>query len=116
DGRFAVEVAWEEPGGDAGSGRRLPLTDDTGAFWFFRADNPELVVKVLDARVVNGRFWVFFGSLTDVGFELTVTDTATGESRRYDNPQGHFASRGDTAAFPAAAAATASAAARPPRR
>lgn len=102
DGRFAAEIDWQEPSGGAGRGLRLPLTDDTGAFWFFRGDNPEVVVKVLDARTVNGRFWVFFGSLTDVAFRLHVTDTATGERRIYENPQGNFASRGDTAAFPVA--------------
>jgi hypothetical protein len=42
---------------------------------------------------------VFYGSLTNVAFTLTVTDTATGRSRVYENPQGHFASSGDTAAF-----------------
>ncbi|HEX6201473.1 MAG TPA: hypothetical protein VF100_00640 [Thermoanaerobaculia bacterium] len=105
DGRFAVEIDWRDRTGNAGRGFRLPLTGDTGAFWFFRDDNPEVLVKVLDARTVNGHFWVFFGSLTDVAFRLAVTDTATGERRVYENPQGHLASRGDTAAFPPPAAA-----------
>lgn len=106
DGRFAVEIDWQDASsGTAGQGLRLPLTDDTGAFWFFRDDNPEVVVKVLDARTVNGRFWVFFASLTDVAFTLEVTDTATGETATYVNPDGTLASRGDTDAFPAAAPA-----------
>ena len=101
DGRFAVEIDWQDASsGTAGHGLRLPLTDDTGAFWFFRDDNPEVVVKVLDARTVNGRFWVFFASLTDVAFTLEVTDTATGETAVYENPDGTLASRGDTDAFP----------------
>jgi hypothetical protein len=58
-----------------------------------------MVVKVLDARGVNGRFWVFYGSLTNVRFELTVTDTETGVERVYRNASGVFASRGDTEAF-----------------
>ena len=33
----------------------------------------------LDARTVNDRFWVFYGSLTNVEFQLLVTDTVTGE-------------------------------------
>ena len=57
------------------------------------------MVKVLDARAVNGHWWVFYGSLSNVPFTLTVTDTATGTPRVYRNPPRTFASRGDTAAF-----------------
>ena len=49
-GRFEVRVAWEGPGGGRGVGRPMPLTDDTGYFWFFAPDNVELMVKVLDGR------------------------------------------------------------------
>jgi len=104
-GRFAVTIAWQDFTGGSGHGLRLPLTDDTGAFWFFRDDNPEVVVKVLDARAVNGHFWVFYGALTNVAFRLEVTDTATGAQRVYENPSGHFASLGDAAAFPPPGAA-----------
>ena len=58
----------------------VPITADTGYFWFFDDANVELVVKVLDGRSVNGHFWVFFGALSDVGYSITVTDTATGET------------------------------------
>jgi hypothetical protein len=102
-GRFAARIDWQDPSQAGGAGHPLPLTDDTGAFWFFREDNPEIVVKVLDARPVNGRFWVFFASLTNVAFHLEVVDLETGEARHYENPQGTFASRGDTDAFPVAA-------------
>ena len=37
--------------------------------------------------------------LTNVAFTLTVTDTTTGRTAVYENPQGSFASAGDTAAF-----------------
>jgi len=100
DGRFRVSVAWEDPhNGGSGVGRPLPDSDRSGSFWFFQEGNRELVVKVLDGRAINGRWWVFYGSLTDVAFTLTVTDQATGESRTYENPPFTFASRGDTAAF-----------------
>ena len=42
---------------------------------------------------------VFFGSLTNVEFTLTVTDTHTGQTKIYQNPLGGFASVGDTSAF-----------------
>lgn len=100
DDRFQVTVTWEDPRtGDSGVGTGVPVTDDTGTFWFFDEQNLELMVKVLDARPVNGHFWVFFGSLTDVEFELTVTDLVTGNDRTYSNPPFEMASRADTMAF-----------------
>lgn len=107
--RFRVEVDWHVPQtGQSGAGRPLGLTGDTGAFWFFDPQNAELVVKVLDGSAVNGRFWVFYGSLTNVRFDLTVTDTLTGRQRVYRNPAGTLASRADTDAFPAGVTAGAS--------
>ncbi|HUO87172.1 MAG TPA: hypothetical protein VM617_07255 [Thermoanaerobaculia bacterium] len=107
DDRFLVEVAWEDFQGGRGSGFARPLTADAGTFWFFEPDNVELAVKVLDARTVNGHWWVFFGALTNVELDLRVTDLVGGGSRLYHNPSGQFASRGDTAAFPAGAASSA---------
>jgi hypothetical protein len=98
--RFRAEVTWRVPTtGEQGTGQPIPLTGDTGAFWFFDPANYELNVKVLDGRGVNGHFWVFYSSLTDVEFELTVTDTETGQKRTYRNSAGTMASRADTAAF-----------------
>jgi hypothetical protein len=99
-GRFEVRVEFRDRFGGEGPGRPVALTDDTGAFWFFEPDNLELMVKVLDGRPVNGRFWVFFGALSNVAYTVRVTDTFTQTERTYDNPQGTLASRADTAAFP----------------
>ncbi len=77
----------------------MGLTPDTGYFWFFDDDNVEVMLKVLDGRGINGKFWVFYGALSDVEYSLTVTDTQTGRVKTYANPQGRFASVGDTAAF-----------------
>jgi ELWxxDGT repeat protein len=99
DGRFAVEASWKDFGGQTGSGTAVPLTADTGTFWFFNAANVEVVLKVLDGQAVNGRFWVFYGALSNVEYTLTVTDTMTGRIRTYTNPSGRFASIGDTLAF-----------------
>jgi photosystem II stability/assembly factor-like uncharacterized protein len=97
--RFAARVAWRASAGTSGAGQAVTLTSHTGAFWFFQSPNLELMVKVLDGRAINGRFWVFCGSLTDVEFTLTVTDTQTGAVRTYSNPPGQLASFGDTEAF-----------------
>jgi hypothetical protein len=57
------------------------------------------MIKVLDGRAINGRFWVFYGALSDVDYTLTVTDTQTGQQKTYHNPRGTLASRADTQAF-----------------
>ena len=98
-GRFEVQVTWKDFQGRTGAGQATPLTADTGYFWFFSASNIELIVKVLDARALNGKFWVFFGALSNVEYTLTVRDSATGAVKSYQNPSGQFASVGDTSAF-----------------
>lgn len=98
-GRFKVQVDWRTLTPQTGPGTAKPLTSDTGYFWFFSANNIELVVKVLDARSINGHFWVFYGALSDVQYTITVTDSLTGRQRIYENPQGKLASVGDILAF-----------------
>jgi hypothetical protein len=99
--RFRVRVTWRAADlGTSGAGQAAPLTSDTGYFWFFQSTNVELVIKVLDARAVNGKFWVFYGALSNVEYTITVTDTVTGEAKTYFNPQNTLASAADTSAFP----------------
>jgi hypothetical protein len=99
DGRFALEVRWRIDATNTGVGTGVPLSGDTAAVWFFGAENLELFVKILDGRPVNGHYWIFFGALSNVGFEITVIDTQSGARRVYDNPPGNFASRSDTELF-----------------
>jgi len=77
----------------------VPLTSDTGYFWFFSANNIELVIKAVDGRAFNNKFWVFYGALSNVEYTITVTDTLTGAVKTYVNPFGQLASVADTAAF-----------------
>ena len=81
------------------SGSGVPITSDTGYFWFFNEANVELVVKVLDGRSVNGHFWVFYGGMSSVEYSGIVTDTQTGTQRSYVNERGTPASVADTSAF-----------------
>ena len=104
NGRFRVQVSWRTPQGNFGVGRPVPLGEDTGTFSFFSNSNVELLVKILDGRSINDHFWVFYGSLSDVEYEIRVEDTVTGQVRTYENPQGHIASHADVRAFPASAA------------
>jgi ELWxxDGT repeat protein len=99
-GRFAVEARWRDFDGNQGDGMAVPLGGgDTGYFWFFNRDNVEVVLKVLDGRPVNNRFWVFYGALSNVEYTLSVTDTVTGAKKVYTNPSGRLASVADTGAF-----------------
>jgi hypothetical protein len=97
--RYTVSVRWDTSDGRSGSGNVIPLTSDTASFWFFSADNYELMVKVLDGHAINGHTWVFYGALSNVHYLITVTDTATGIVKVYENPQNTLASVGDTSAF-----------------
>jgi ELWxxDGT repeat protein len=99
NGRFAVEAAWKDFSGNTGTGKAVRLTGDTGYFWFFNDGNVELVLKVLDGRPVNNKFWVFYGALSSVEYTITVTDTETGTVKTYKNPSGRLGSVGDTGAF-----------------
>ncbi len=99
-GRFLVRALWKAPIATVGDAGEVPLTPDTGAFWFFDPDNVELVVKAIDGGGTNGHEWLFYGALSNVEYSLDVTDSLTGEARRYFNPAGRFASAGDILAFP----------------
>ncbi len=99
DERFQVTARWATAtaSGDASA---VPLTGDTGYFWFFDAGNVELTVKVLDGCTISNRFWAFLSGLTNVEVHVTVLDTATGKSKTYDNPLNQvFAPKLDTDAF-----------------
>jgi hypothetical protein len=100
-GRFQVDLTWQDSQGQTGTGQVVPLgSDDSGLFWFFSAQNWELLVKVLNGCALNHRFWVFSAATTDVQYTLRVTDTATGQVQSYRNPQGRSApSITDTSAF-----------------
>ncbi len=87
DGRYEVRADWRV-GEKSGSAHGFRRTADTGLFWFFSADNVELIVKVLDACEVNGHRWVLMGGLTDVVVDISVTDSETEETRMYGAPGG----------------------------
>ena len=108
-GRFRVEIDWrDQRSGDSGTGRTLPSasTDRSGTFWFFKPDNVELIVKVLDGTTVNGYWWTFYGALTDVEYWITVTDVVSQAARTYYSPPGQVCGRGDTTSIGAVALPT----------
>jgi photosystem II stability/assembly factor-like uncharacterized protein len=106
-GRFEVSVKYGDvpaqavPQGDRFGSFRRPGTDPTG---------PEIFVKMADRRASPNRtFWFFHGSVTDLGYTITVTDTATGRMRFYRNePANPGCGAADTGAFVERSAAPAS--------
>ena len=85
NGRFKVTADWRSAQG-SGKGTAVKLTGDSGYFWFFSANNVELIVKALNACSFNNRYWVFTGGLTNVEVTVTVTDTNNGTVKTYVNP------------------------------
>lgn len=92
-GRFQVEVKK----GGVSQGAAL-ISDSAGTFWFSSAANAEVPVKIIDGRTVNGKFWVFFGSLTNQAYQVVVTDTVSGAIKTYAPPAAHCG-MSDTGAF-----------------
>ena len=103
EGRFSVEVELVDPADmqrKAGKVVDSVGTDETGFFWFFTPTNVELATKLLDGRELNGKYWFFYGGLSDVEYTITLTDTVTGESQRYRNEAGSLCGGIDIDALP----------------
>ena len=99
--RFAVSAEYQQsPLGASFQATAVPLTADTGYFWFFDPNNVELVTKVLNGCAIDGAYWVFAAGLTNVGVNLTVRDLQSGVVMTYENPIGTpFAPIQDTGAL-----------------
>ncbi|MDA8020212.1 MAG: penicillin acylase family protein [Thermoanaerobaculia bacterium] len=100
DRRFAVRFDWNQ-GGQPSPAKVVPGSSETsGNFYFFDADNWESLVKVLDGCSLNDHFWIFAAAATDLGWELTIEDTESGQVWSASNPLGRRAEAiTDTTAF-----------------
>jgi hypothetical protein len=101
-GRFLVYGDWAVPSqGRSGYMRAVPVTADSGLFWFFSLNNLEVFTKVVNACTNPfNHYWAFVSGLTDVQTVLHVDDTVSGERREYYNSAGTaFAPVQDTSAF-----------------
>ena len=100
DARFHLTLEWRGETGPTETAFAIPHSDKSGFFYWTNPDNLEMVVKVLDGRVINGHFWVFAATSSNVEFRLRVEDTESGQMREYFNPLGEAAcSVRDTRAF-----------------
>jgi lysyl endopeptidase len=102
--RFRATLTARDPRtGRTAVGRAMPQNDIFGYFSLpvltGQIDNPEVFLKVIDARVVKGNFWLFYGGLTDLSYTLRVVDSVTGAVRTYSKPAGSFCGSADTTTF-----------------
>lgn len=93
-----------------GNGVALPQTDTFGYFSLptitQNPSNPEIFVKILDATGLGSGYWVFYGHLTDLIYDLTVTDNVTGQTKTYHKDAGNEPGGFDTTTFPATASSS----------
>ncbi len=101
DGDYKVNLCYETAKGEVGEAKGgIWASGQSGLLWFFDRGNAEVLIKVLDGCVHNGRRWVFVAPVTDVAFNLHVTDSR-GLLWTHRNRLGVTAStRSDTSAFP----------------
>jgi len=98
-GRFSVTLEAHHPRtGQTVAGQATALTDRSGFFGIPGVTGdpqfPEVVVKMVDGRGINGDFWFFYAGLTGLDYKLTVTDIVTGSVREYESP-GAFCGQAD---------------------
>jgi photosystem II stability/assembly factor-like uncharacterized protein len=102
-GRFSITLEGRNPlSGQTVSG--VPMSSGD-RFGFFSLPDltgdpqfPEVVVKMIDARAIEGNFWFFYTGLTSLDYTLTVTDSVTGATRVYVGTT-PFCGGADTHAF-----------------
>jgi hypothetical protein len=86
-----------------GNGVALPQTDTFGYFSLpsltQNPSNPEVFVKILDGRTLTGAYWVFYGHLTDLIYDMTVTDNVTHITHTYHKDAGNEPGGFDTGTF-----------------
>lgn len=78
-GRFLALAEWKNPrDGSQGAGHASRFAEDSGAFWFFDPKNLEATIKILDGREINGHWWVFLASMTDLEMKVTIYENRGG--------------------------------------
>jgi hypothetical protein len=108
--RFRVRVTWTDFEGHTGSAFAVPSTPDSGFFYFFDADNIELLAKMVNGcGTAFDAYWFFYAAASNVELDYEVLDTVACVPQTYHNPLGNFASDGDVAALETCAAAATSA-------
>ena len=68
----------------------MRFSDASGFFWFSSSDNLEVLFKILNTCGIGGlnnKFWVFGAAATTLAYDITITDTHTGQRvvKHHDN-------------------------------
>ena len=105
NGRFQVRTYWRtnpvpgSPVDGEGTVAGCPNTG-SGLFWFFSAENWEVMVKQIDGCGLNNRHWIFSAATTNVFYRMEVFDFQSGVGKIYFNYPGPPAPAvTDTSAF-----------------
>lgn len=115
-GRYGVSATFRnqrDPAAPARPASARALSAESGAFWFFRPDNLELMVKILDGSAINAHHWLFVSSLSDLDVELTVRDFASDATANWVTVPGSLCGLADLDAFPSPDATNATASGEP---
>jgi hypothetical protein len=102
-GHYLLTATWRTgPPGTATTGNASVAVSsaDSGVLWFFAPSNWEVMVKVINGCGLTHTWWVFSAALTDVYYQLNVTDVQSGTTKIYFNYPGSPAPAvTDTGAF-----------------
>ncbi len=96
--RFTARVTWmNQFDGSSGVGSARSLSDQSGLFTFTDPTVVELVLKMVDFGDRTAFFW---GTLSNLEYDITVTDTIGGTTKTYHNAPGNYCGGLDNTAFP----------------
>ena len=70
-----------------------------GFFYFFNPQILELLVKIVNGCSLNGAYWFFYGSTSNVALQYTVEDLKACKTKTVNVPLGQFAANGDVEFF-----------------
>lgn len=101
---FDVTLTARDPRtGATGDGVVLGQNDVYGYFALpslsGNAGNPEVIVKIVDASSIGQNYWVFYASMTDLEFTISVKENATGVVKTYSADPAHPSGQFDTSGF-----------------
>jgi lysyl endopeptidase len=96
--RFALTVSWmNQFDGSSGHGSAGALSDQSGLFIF---TDPSVIELVMKAVEFSDRVAFFYSALSNLEYDITVTDTVGGTTKTYHNPAGNYCGGLDNNAFP----------------
>jgi hypothetical protein len=71
----------------------------SGLFWFFNADNWEVLVKAINGCGLNNRYWIFSAATTNVFYRVEVLDVRGAQKIYFNYPGPPAPAVTDTSAF-----------------